>query len=79
MEKRKFPCLKHSIATHLRDAGAVMVMASGDTAYPITSCAMGLVSDGTSHNDHSRIAQGKPWLNLKKPSSLRHRNQSSLC
>jgi hypothetical protein len=59
MEKRKFPCLKHSIATHLRDAGAVMVMASGDTAYPITSCAMGLVSDGKSHHDHRPIAEEK--------------------
>lgn len=59
MEKRKFPCLKPSIATHLRDAGAVMVMALGDTAYLITSCAMGIVSDGKSHNDHRPIAQGK--------------------
>src|SRR5437867_5855212 len=37
-----------------------MVMASGDTASPITSCAMGMVSDGKkSHHDHSPIAQAK--------------------
>jgi hypothetical protein len=59
LEKSKFHCLQHSIATHLRDAGAVRVMASGDAAYPITSCAMGIGSDGKSHNNHSPIAQGK--------------------
>jgi hypothetical protein len=47
--KRKCHCLQHSIATHLRDAGAVMVTASGDAAYPITACAMGMVSDFKSH------------------------------
>ena len=36
-----------------------MVMALGDAAYLITSCAMGIVSDGKSHNDHRPIAQGK--------------------
>jgi len=28
-------------------------------AYPITSCAMGVVFDGKRHHDHSAIAQGK--------------------
>ena len=59
MEKRKFHCLKHSSATHFRDAGAVMVMASGKTTSPITACAMGMVSDGKSHHDHRPIAQRK--------------------
>ena len=36
-----------------------MVMASGETTSPITSCAMGMVSDGTSHHDHRPRAQGK--------------------
>jgi hypothetical protein len=36
-----------------------MGMASGDTAYPITACAMGMVSDSKSLNDHRPIAQGK--------------------
>ena len=36
-----------------------MVRASGDTAYPITACAMGMGSDGKRHHDHSPIAQGK--------------------
>jgi hypothetical protein len=59
LEKRTCHCVKHSIATHFRDTGAVMVMASGDTAYPITSCAMGMVSDCKRHHDHRPIAQGK--------------------
>jgi Flp pilus assembly protein TadB len=42
-----------------RDAGAVMVMALGDAASPITACAMGMVLDGKSHHDHRPIAQGK--------------------
>jgi hypothetical protein len=36
-----------------------MGMASGETAYPITACAMGMVSDSKSLNDHCPIAQGK--------------------
>ena len=59
MAKRQGYCLQHSIASHLCDAGAVRVMASGDAAYPLTSCAMGMVSDGKSHHGHSPIAQGK--------------------
>jgi hypothetical protein len=31
MDRSKFHCLQHASATHVRDAGAVMVMASGDT------------------------------------------------
>ena len=59
MEKSKFHCLQHASATHLRAAGAVIVIASGETTAPITSCAMGMVSAGTSHHDHRPIAQGK--------------------
>ena len=59
MEKSKFHCLQHASATHLRAAGAVIVIASGETTAPITSCAMGMVSDGKRHHDHRPIAQGK--------------------
>ena len=41
------------------DAGAVIVIASGETISPITTCAMGMVSVGKSHHDHRPIAQGK--------------------
>jgi hypothetical protein len=59
MERSKVHCLQHASATYFRPAGAVMVMASGETTSPSTSCAMGMVSDGTSHHDHRPIAQGK--------------------
>jgi hypothetical protein len=36
-----------------------MGMASGDTTYPITACAVGMGSDGKRYHDHSPIAQGK--------------------
>jgi len=59
MAKRKSHCLQHSIAPHFLDAGAVMVMASEDTAYLITACTMGMVSDGKSHHDNSSNQKGQ--------------------
>ena len=43
VEQRQFYCLQPSIAPHERDAGAVMVLALGDTTSPITAYAMGMV------------------------------------
>jgi hypothetical protein len=51
--------VRHSIAPHFHDAGAVIGMASEDTAYPSTACAMGMGADGKGHHAPSPIAQGK--------------------
>src|SRR4029450_10477401 len=59
MAKSMFHCMLHPIAADLRDAGAVIVMPSGDAASPSTSGALGMVSACTSHHDHRPRAQEK--------------------
>lgn len=58
-EQRQCHCFTPSIAPHFCETGVVMGMASGETAYPITACAMGMGSDGKRYHDHRPIAQGK--------------------